>query len=103
MYLPYGFNRNFLSAPIDMAVFESHDTIGQSGYLTVMGRHDQCCLLFPVKIQQQIEYRPTALGIQITGRFIGEDNLGMVDDRPTDGHPLHFSTGELVGKIERPV
>jgi len=37
------------------------------------------------------------LGIEVRGRFIGEDNRRLLDDRAADRHPLALSTGELIG------
>ena len=37
------------------------------------------------------------LGVEIAGRLISEENLGIVDHRPGNGYPLLFSIGQLKG------
>src|SRR3989344_7844377 len=40
-------------------------------------------------------------GIEIAGRFVGNDELRLIDDRAADGDALFFATRELVGEMER--
>ena len=48
------------------------------------------------------------LGVQVGGRFVGDDDGRVVDERPGDGHPLGLAAGEpldlgvgLVGQAEQ--
>ncbi len=64
-----------------------------------MGHQHQGGLLFSVQFNQQIENRRAIFRVKIAGRFIGEEDAGLVDQRPADRHPLLLAARKLVGKI----
>ena len=46
---------------------------------------------------------PTGLGVKVSGRFIGKQNLGIVHQRPRDRDALTLATGKLAGAMPQPV
>jgi len=61
--------------------------------LRVVGHHDHKPVLrhFP----QQLHNLDAGVAVQSAGRFIGQENIRVVDQRPRDGHALHLSAGHL--------
>ena len=43
------------------------------------------------------------VGVEISGRLVGQEEAGVVDDGPGDGDPLLFARGQGVGIIPDPV
>lgn len=56
-----------------------------------------------VELVEQVHDLDTHLGVQVTGRLIGEDDVGVTYDRTGDGHTLHWTAGELRRKMEHTV
>jgi len=54
---------------------------------------------FPVEAGKNFQDFLSRFGIQVTGRFVRQDDGGMVDDSARDGHALFFSAGEFVGLV----
>ena len=42
-------------------------------------------------------------GVEVAGRLVGQDDVGVVDQRPGDGHALLLAAGELRGPVVEPV
>jgi hypothetical protein len=60
---------------------------GAAGDFWVMGYEDDGDA-FLVQLLKYAEHFFTGLGIEISGGFIGQEQGGMVDQSPGDGHPL---------------
>jgi hypothetical protein len=59
-----------------------------------------------VALVGELEQREDFLGvaaIQVAGWLIGEDQSGVIDQRPADGDALLLPAGELVGTVRDPV
>jgi hypothetical protein len=41
-------------------------------------------------------------GVEVAGRFVGQDHFGIVDEAAGDGHALLFAAGKLVGPVLEP-
>ncbi len=46
---------------------------------------------------EQFEDLDAGGGVELAGRFVGQQQLGVVDQRPGQRHPLLLAAGELVG------
>ena len=80
----------------DTAVLYPDDPAGIFlGQLRVVGNHDHQ----PVTGYrlQQIHDLHTGFRVQCAGGFIRQQNIGIVDQCPGDGHPLHLTAGHLIG------
>ena len=49
------------------------------------------------------QYLEGGTGIEISGRFISEDDGGIIYQCPGDGDALHLSAGHLVALMHQPV
>ncbi len=62
--------------------------------LRIMGNHNDeavLCYFF-----QKIHDLNARFRIQCTGWLVSKKDIGVVDQRPCDGYPLHLATGHLV-------
>ena len=50
---------------------------------------------FAIEPKEHLDDRLAGLGVEISGRFIGEENLRPMDESPRQRHPLLFAAGEL--------
>src|SRR5438067_12895783 len=48
---------------------------------------------------EQVEHAHRAVGVEISGRFIGEDQARVVDERARDRDPLPFAATQLAGAV----
>jgi hypothetical protein len=46
---------------------------------------------------QQVEDELRVGGVQVAGRFVGQDDAGGVRQRARDGHALLFASGKVAG------
>jgi hypothetical protein len=52
-----------------------------------------------VELLQQREHVAGAVGVEVTGRLVGEDDVGIGHDRTSDGDALLLAAGELAGEV----
>ena len=60
-----------------------------------MGYHYDGAAVLLVELVEQVHDLDTHLGVQVTGRLIGEDDVGVTYDRTGDGYTLALTAGEL--------
>ena len=65
------------------------------GLRLVVGYHYDGAAILLVELVEQVHDLDTHLGVQVTGRLIGEDDVGVTYDRTGDGHTLALTAGEL--------
>jgi hypothetical protein len=51
---------------------------------------------------QKLDDRLASLGIEARGRLVRQQDRGIVDERPGDGHPLLFATRQLSRQLPGP-
>lgn len=82
----------------DLAVFDADDAVGVFGGMGfVSDQYDG--VAFFVQVLEYLHDLYTRFGVQIAGRFVGEDDRGIVDEGAGDGYALLFSAGYLIGVI----
>ena len=80
----------------DEAVLDAHDAVGVAlGQLGVVRDHDHQAVAR--ELLQDLHDLHGGIGVERAGGFVGEDDLGVVDDGTGDGDALHLSARELVG------
>ena len=62
-----------------------------------MGHHDDQAVL--ADLLQQFHHLDAGLGVQRAGGLVGQDDIGVVDDGPGNGHPLHLAARHLAGAL----
>ncbi len=97
------------SLPSDMcllylpSVEEAHHAAGLLGLRLVVGYHYDGAAVLLVELVEQVHDLDTHLGVQITGRLIGEDDVGVTYDRAGDGYTLALTAGELRREVAHTV
>jgi hypothetical protein len=54
---------------------------------------------FLVQLAEEAEHDLRVLGVEVTGRLVGEDDRGVADQRTGDGHALLLTAGELAREV----
>ena len=85
------------------SVEEAHGAAGLLGLRLVVGYHYDGAAVLLVELVKQVHDLDTHLGVQVTGRLIGEDDVGVTYDRTGDGHTLSLTTGKLRRKMAHTV
>jgi hypothetical protein len=65
--------------------------------------HDDRETVRAIHIEQEISELRCVHPVQCTGRFVGEQELRLIDERTSDGGALAFAPGELTGSMVRTV
>lgn len=74
---------------VDRALFADDDAAGVlAEELAVVGDHQEGGLLLFVQIHQQLHDVVGGVVVQVTGRLVCQDELGMVEECAGDGNPL---------------
>ncbi len=74
--------------------FETQDPIARGSQPRVVRGDDRSEAVDGVHLSQQGMQRVGGLLVEITRRFIGEQDRRFHDERPRDGHPLLLSAGQ---------
>ena len=68
-----------------------------------MSDHDDGASVFLVQFVEQFHDFGSHLGVQVTGRLVGKDAIGIADDGPGDGDTLALAAGELRREVAHAV
>ncbi len=68
---------------------------GALGGQGVVRDHDDRLLKLAVELFQQVEDLAAGGAVEIAGRLVGDQQVGVGDDRPGDGDALLLAAGEL--------
>ena len=80
------------------AILNAHDAVGVLlGELRVVRDHDHQAVAR--ELAQDLHHLDGGLRVERSGRLVGQDDLGVVDDGARDGHALHLTARELVGAL----
>lgn len=83
---------------LDSSVAQGDDGVGDFGGLETVGSHQDGGLEFVGHTPQQLHDDLGRDGIKVAHRLVGQQQSGLVDERPGDGDALHLTAGELVGE-----
>ena len=56
-----------------------------------------------IELAEQREHALAVLGIEVAGRFIGDEQRGFMHERAGDGGALHLTTRHLLGIVAPPM
>src|ERR1039458_9026682 len=84
---------------VNLPVRQFHHPLRMRRNIRVVRGNDQRGLFFDAEILEQLDDFTTGVRIEIAGRFIGQEQFRLVDERAGDGHALLFAAG----KFGRPV
>ena len=74
-----------------------------SGLQFVVSDHDDGTSVLRIEPMKDTHYFRPHFGIEVTGRFVGEDNLGIAYNGAGNGHALALTSGELLGIMAQPM
>ena len=69
------------------------------GQRRVVGDHDDQPVF--ADLLEQLHDLDACFGVQRAGGLVGQDDVGVVDDGPGNGHPLHLPARHLAGLFEQ--
>ena len=72
--------------------------MADGGGFVAVGDEDKGGVGFVGELAEEVEDELTVGGIEVAGGFVGEDELGTVDEGAGDGDALLFAAGELGGE-----
>ena len=73
--------------------------VGVAGECLVVGDDDKCLVELVAQVEEKLVQLLLVLRVERPRGLIGEDNLGVVDERPRHGSPLPLATAELCGFV----
>ena len=94
------FGRGLLGLGLDAAVAHAHDAIG-GGRDVVVVRDHQDRLAARVQPAEQLEHLVAALGVERAGGLVGEQQRGLVGERPRDREPLALAARQHARRVLR--
>ena len=86
----------------NLAVFYVKGAVGFARDVEIMrNQHDSMTLV--VELFENAYHLRAGFGIQVARGLVGEDDGGVVDQRPRDSHPLLLTAGKLVWTAVQPM
>ena len=79
------------------AVADRHDTIGNGADERVVAHDQESPALGPRHVAEQSQYDLTTLGVEIAGRFVGENHRRRTRERTRHGDALALTSREVAG------
>src|ERR1039458_626703 len=79
---------------VNLPVRQFHHPLRMRRNIRVVRSNDQRGLFFDAEILEQLDDFTTGVRIEIAGRFIGQEQFRLVDERAGDGHALLFAAGD---------
>jgi hypothetical protein len=83
-------------------MIEPHDAIGGVAYGRIVGDHDDG-VAFGMEITQQGHDPLLVVLVEIAGRLVGEDDLGLIDQGAGNTDALLLAARELSGQMVKPM
>lgn len=84
---------------VDPAILDFDDPVGLFGNFSVVGDNDECRMISVIDLAQGFVNDFSRLRIQVTGRFVCQDELGIHDQGPGYRRPLLLAAGHVVGQV----
>ena len=80
-----------------------NDTLPVGGHLGIMGHEDDGDAPLPVESLEEIDDLRAGAGVEVSGGLVRQDDPGIVEQCPCDGHPLLLTAGQLRGPVRFPL
>ena len=87
----------------DQAVAHPDDPIAGLADLAVVGHQDERLAVLAIEPSEQREDLGRSLRVEVAGRLVGQDQPGLVDERPGDRDPLLLAARQLGRSVAVPV
>ena len=79
-----------------MAVVDAKDSICQRDNIGAVRRHDERFARCSGQVEEQGQDMGSRFLVEIAGWLVGQEEQGVVGQRPGNGHALLFAAGEAV-------
>src|SRR5258706_9825013 len=83
----------------DAAVADGNDPVGEVGYLGVVRDDDDGGMLLAIEAAELTDNGLGRFGVEVAGGLVGQDETGLVGQRPGDGDALGLAARDLVGAV----
>ena len=83
----------------DHAVLDEDHAVCVGGGVCVVGDHEDGLCVVGCGGTQQAQHLGAGVGVEVTGRFVGEDHFGACKQGAHDGDALLLTAGELFGAV----
>ena len=87
----------------DASVAEEHDPVGVRGGDRIVGDHDDRLLVLVDGVAHEVEDLGAGVRVEVSGRLVGEDDLGLARQGAGHRDPLLLPAGELARAVLQPV
>ena len=84
---------------VEFAFFQDEDSVGFAGEGSVVGDHDYGLAVVAVEFFDDVHDLAAGFDVEVAGRFVGEEDAGVVHEGAGDGDALAFAAGELAGAV----
>jgi hypothetical protein len=81
--------------PHHRPVGQEDDPVRVGGAARVVGHHHDRLPELADRLPQEVQDVSRGVRVEVAGGLVGEDQIGLVDQRPGAGHPLLLTAGEL--------
>ena len=85
--------------PNHLAVAQVQNAIAETRRLRVVGDHQHGLAQFPIGALQHLQYRGGILGVEVSGRLVGQHNRRFVDQGSGQGDALLFAAAQFAGAV----
>src|SRR5216684_6333690 len=98
------FSKNIGRASLrdDLAVAEMNHALCFLCHVVLVGDQDDG-VAAGGELAEEIENLAAGLGVEVSGRLVGQQQRGLVDQSPGDGHALALAARQLVRLVVHPV
>jgi hypothetical protein len=81
------------------AFLQMQEPLGALGGMRVVRHHNDGFVQVLAQHSEQVENLRRRLRVEVAGRFVGDDQRRVGDDRPGDADPLLLAAGQLPGAV----
>lgn len=82
---------------------EVNPAVGPRGEVEVVGDDDEGHSAGSANLEKQLDDSPPGVFVQVSGRFVGQDYAGFVEEGARDGDSLLFAAAQLPWLVSNPI
>ena len=86
----------------DRPVHQPDNPVGVPGDIPVVGDDDEGLVVAPGHPDDHLHHLGGGVAVEVSGRFVGEDDRGLTDKGPGNADPLLLAAGHLGGPVLHP-